>query len=122
MSSLRRITECLDIDLEAEVWRCNRCSHPLGSARENYKTFCLVHERNPHEIHPPVVAGPYTLAPDPEWCRIIEFSCPSCGVQIEVEYLPPGHPITWDIELDIDALKRKHAQEGGTRDVDHDRY
>jgi acetone carboxylase gamma subunit len=26
----------------------------------------------------------------------------------EVEYLPPGHPPTHDIELDIDALKAKH--------------
>jgi acetophenone carboxylase len=26
---------------------------------------------------------------------------------VEVEYLPPGHPITHDIELDIDKLKKK---------------
>jgi acetone carboxylase gamma subunit len=26
---------------------------------------------------------------------------------VEVEYLPPGHPITHDMELDIDALKRR---------------
>jgi acetone carboxylase gamma subunit len=27
---------------------------------------------------------------------------------VEVEYLPPGHPLTHDIELDIDSLKRRH--------------
>ena len=26
---------------------------------------------------------------------------------VEVEYLPPGHPLTWDIQLDIDQLKKK---------------
>jgi hypothetical protein len=32
-----------------------------------------------------------------------------------VEYLPPGHPITHDIDIDIDALKTSanaRAQEG----------
>ena len=29
--------------------------------------------------------------------------------QIETEYLPPGHPITHDIELDIDSLKARLA-------------
>jgi hypothetical protein len=28
---------------------------------------------------------------------------------IETEYLPPGHPLTRDIELDIDALKEKNG-------------
>jgi len=28
---------------------------------------------------------------------------------VEVEYLPPGHPLTWDTQLDIDALKKKHG-------------
>ncbi len=38
--------------------------------------------------------------------------CPSCAVLIEVEYLPPGHPLTHDIDLDIDALKKTEASEG----------
>lgn len=111
MTKRRQITEYLEVDLDRESWFCNRCGHELGPARENYKKFCLVHERSPHEIHPPSVVGAYTLAPDPEWCRIVEFYCPGCSAQVEVEYLPPGHPITWDIELDIDALKRRAAAE-----------
>ena len=39
--------------------------------------------------------------------RIVEFYCPGCGTQIETEYLPPGHPITYDIEIDIDSLKER---------------
>ena len=32
-----------------------------------------------------------------------------CGVQLETEYLPPGHPVTVDIELDLDRLKGRIA-------------
>jgi hypothetical protein len=39
---------------------------------------------------------------------LIEFYCPGCGTMVETEYLPPGHPITNDIELDIDAMKAKY--------------
>ena len=55
-----------------------------------------------------IVEGDYTFAPDPAWCRIVEFYCPGCGVMVENEYLPPGHPLTHDIELDIDKLKKKY--------------
>ncbi len=110
MGIKRRITEYLDIELEKELWCCNRCGCELGPARENYKTFCLVYERDPQTIHPSYNQNglwDYGLAPDPDWCRIIEYYCPECATMLEVEYLPPGHPITWDIQLDIDSLKRK---------------
>ena len=45
----------------------------------------------------------------PDFCRLLEFYCPGCGVMIENEYLPPGHPITHDIELDLDALIKRAA-------------
>jgi len=105
MNNKVQITEYLDIELDQEMWCCNRCGKALISARENYKKGCLVYERDPTEIYQAVVEGDYTFSPDPEWCRIIEFYCPGCGVMVENEYLPPGHPITHDIELDIDQLK-----------------
>jgi acetophenone carboxylase len=37
----------------------------------------------------------------------VEIYCPGCGTQVETEYLPPGHPITWDIEMDLDSLKER---------------
>ena len=103
------ITEYLAIDLADERWQCRRCDHDLGSARRSYKEGCAVADRDPREIHEAVVDGEYTFAPDPEWCRIVEFYCPNCATLLETEYLPPGHPITHDIELDIDALKAKHG-------------
>jgi acetone carboxylase, gamma subunit len=106
-----RITEYLEIDLDQESWVCQRCGHHLISARENYKRGCMVAERVLSEVHPPLMEGQaYSFSPDTDYCRLIEFYCPKCGVVIENEYLPPGHPITHDIELDLDLLKRRHGR------------
>ncbi len=102
-----RITEYLDIDLEAESWNCNRCGRELGPARDNYKKGCLILDRDPSELYPPLIQGAYTFSPDSEWIRVVEFYCPGCGTMLENEFLPAGHPITHDIELDIDELKRR---------------
>ncbi len=102
-----RVGEYLDLDLSLERWRCHVCERDLGPARENYKYGLLVHERDPSEVHPPIIKGPYTFSPNPEWVRILEFYCPGCGTQVETECLPPGHPITHDTEIDIDSLKER---------------
>jgi len=103
------ITEYLEIDLETESWHCRRCDHRIGSAREDYKRGLLLHDRDPTEIYQAKINAEYSYAPDPRWCRIVEFYCPGCGTQVELEYLPPGHPLTHDIEIDIDALKERAA-------------
>jgi len=101
------ITEYLDLDLDEAKWYCSTCGHALIDVEENYKKGCLVYNRDPREIHNAVFAGEYNFAPDPNWVRILEFYCPRCGVQIETEYLPPGHPITHDIAIDVVALKAR---------------
>jgi acetophenone carboxylase len=101
----RRITEALDLDLRQQVWRCNRCDRELGPATRSYKEHCLLSDRDPRDVHRPFrEPTPFSFCPDPDWCRIVEVYCPGCGVLFDVEYLPPGHPITHDIELDLDAL------------------
>jgi acetone carboxylase gamma subunit len=108
--NLIRITEYLDIELERERWCCNRCGADLGPAREPWKKGALIRERDPREVHLPI--GPskeFNFSFDPEWMRIVEFYCPKCAVMIDNEYLPPGHPLTWDIQLDVDQLKAKHG-------------
>lgn len=101
------ITEYLDVDIDGMMWLCSACGHGLIGAHENYKRGCAVHARDPKEVHNPVFEAEYNFAPDPKWVKIVEFYCPSCGVQVETEYLPPGHPITHDIDLDIGALRAR---------------
>lgn len=111
MSKKIAITEYLEIDLNNERWCCRSCGHDIADARENYKTGLLVYDRDPREIHQPIIDEEkyaYTYAPDPTWCRIVEYYCPGCGTLVETEYLPPGLPLTHDIELDIDKLKARH--------------
>jgi acetone carboxylase gamma subunit len=106
------ITEYLRINLDTEMWECRRCGRAHISARDNYKRGLLVYDRDPREIHKPLLdTTKYrgTFSPDPKWCRILEFYCPGCGTMVEVEYVPPGHPPLHDIDLDIDALKAQWA-------------
>lgn len=102
------MTENLRIDLDSEQWECRHCDKVLVSARDNYKRGLLAYDRDPREIHKPLLdPEKYTLtySPDPTWCRLIEYYCPQCGTMMEVEYLPPGHPPLRDMEFDIDAMK-----------------
>src|SRR3546814_9260263 len=107
------ITEYLRINLDTEKWECRRCDHVHGNARDNYKRGMLVYDRDPREIHKPLLDTKMyerTYSPDPTWCRILEYYCPQCGTLVEAEYLPPGHPPVHDIELDIDALKLRSEE------------
>jgi acetone carboxylase, gamma subunit len=103
-------TEYLRVDLDDEQWECDRCDHVLGSARENYKRFLLIHDRNPREVHEPLLDPEryrFCFSPDPAVCVIYEFYCPNCGVMMDVEYTVPGHAPLHDLELDIDSLREK---------------
>ncbi|MBW2370510.1 MAG: acetophenone carboxylase, partial [Deltaproteobacteria bacterium] len=83
-----RITEYLEIDPATENWCCQRCGEVLISARESKKKGCLVTERALESVHPPLVEGQaYSFCPDPDFCRLIEYYCPQCGVMMENEYL-----------------------------------
>ncbi len=109
-----RITEYLDVDLEKEMWCCNHCGADLISAREPYFKGCLVYDRPGSEVYgPPTEIAQrqfVNYAPDPRFQRILEFYCPSCGTMVEVQYLPPGHPIPVDIALDIDKMKERYLK------------
>ncbi len=106
------VTEYLEIDLGSETWHCRRCQRGLGAASKSYKEGCLVQARDPRTLYPPQVEGErYSFAPDPALCLLVEFYCPGCGTLIETEALPPGHPPTHDIELDLDSLRRRIAAE-----------
>ena len=109
------MTEYLSIDLETERWLCRVCTHDMGSAHGNYKPGTLAYDRDPREIPQPIIDPEryeYTFSPDPGYCRIVEYYCPGCATQIEVEYLPPGHPPAIDMIIDIPALRAQWEERG----------
>jgi len=113
----RQVTEGLDMELNLDGtqgwrWLCHECGHDLGSAQENYKKGCLIHARKPDEVWPPQIDEAYTFSYNAGWMRLVEFYCPGCGTMIELEVLPPGHPITHDIELDLESLRQRLLAEG----------
>lgn len=113
------MTEYLRVDLDAEQWECRVCDHVIGSATKSYKEGLLVHDRDPREIHPPILDPErykFTFSPDPEWVRILEYYCPSCGTQVETEYAIPGHPPLYDMQPDLPALRAQWAQREEVKD------
>jgi acetone carboxylase, gamma subunit len=99
------MTEYLGIGVSDRHWHCRRCDYDLGPARRSYKEGCLIADRDPREVHPAIGPGAvFNFSFDPRLVRLLEFYCPRCATLIETEYLPPGHPLTWDIEVDVDAL------------------
>lgn len=105
-----QITEYLVVDLGDRHWHCRVCGHDLGPAARSYKEGCLIADRDPQEVHPPIApVRPFNFSFDPEWVRLLEFYCPDCATLLETEYLPPGHPLTWDIDLDLDTLAERHG-------------
>jgi acetone carboxylase gamma subunit len=79
------MTEYLLIDLDTERWLCRVCANDFGDARANYKEGTLVYDRDPREIHQPIIDPEryeFTFSPDPGYCRILEFYCPGCATQI----------------------------------------
>lgn len=111
-----QVTPHLDIDLAEEVWVCRHCDAVLADAEQSYKRGCLVSERDPSAVHRPTIESEYDFAPDADWCRIVEFYCPDCGAMIENEYLPPGHPITHDLNIDIESLQNREGERATTEE------
>src|SRR3989304_6281766 len=109
MGQKGQVTEYLDIDLDRELWCCSRCGRYLISARHNFKRGCLVYERNPRTVYEPITEDGL-FAPDPDLCAFVEFYCPGCGMMIDNELLLLGHPITHDIELNLEKLQARYQR------------
>ncbi len=111
------ITEYLRINLDSQMWECRRCDAPLIAADENYKRGLLIYDRDPREVHPPLLDTEkysYSFSPDPAYTALLEYYCPHCGTMVETEYTVPGHPPVRDIELDLESLRNKVLEWGDT--------
>jgi acetone carboxylase gamma subunit len=85
------------------VIRCD-CGHDFCAHDRNWKMEALVFVRADAEAYAEIFPG--KAAPDPDWCELREFYCPSCARQLETEALPPGHPVVHEFLPDIEGFYR----------------
>ncbi|CAB3393193.1 acetone carboxylase subunit gamma [Kyrpidia spormannii] len=89
---------------KSRVVKCD-CGHEFGDYRRNWKLSALVYVRDTEEKINEIY--PNMLGCDPEWMHLREYICPGCGTLLEVEAVPPGYPVVFDFQPDIDTFYEK---------------
>jgi acetone carboxylase gamma subunit len=79
------------------------CGQELGDYRQNWKLSALVYERDSADGE--VFSAEHSF--DSEWMILREFYCPGCGAQLEVEAVPPAHPLIFSALPDIDGFEAR---------------
>lgn len=86
------------------VVKCD-CGHEFGDYHENWKLAALVYvrdtEESMQEVYPPLMHS------NPDWVVLREYYCPGCGTQLEVEAVPPGYPVVFDFQPDLETFYRE---------------
>lgn len=86
------------------VVKCD-CGHEFGDYRENWKLGALIYvrdsEESMQEIYPPLMHA------NPAWIVLREYYCPGCKTQLEVEVVPPGYPVVFDFQPDLETFYRE---------------
>lgn len=86
------------------VVKCD-CGHEFCEYTTNWKLHALVYVRDTEEKLQEVY--PRFMSCDPNWMVLREYYCPGCQTQLEVEAVPPGYPIVFDFQPDIEAFYEK---------------
>lgn len=85
----------------SRVIKCD-CGYEFGDYKQNWKLNALIYVRDSeeklNEIYPKLMYS------DPEWMVLREYYCPGCYTQLDVEAVPPGYPIIFEFEPDIDTF------------------
>ena len=81
------------------------CGHEFGDYRRNWKLSALVYVRDSAEKIAEIY--PSLLGCDPDWMNIREYICPGCATLLEVEAVPPGYPVVFDFQPDLDGFNEQ---------------
>ena len=88
----------------SRVVKCD-CGYEFGDYHQNWKMQALIYVRDSEEqmqeVYPPLMHS------DPEMVTLREYFCPGCKTQLEVEAVPPGHPVIFDFEPDLETFYRE---------------
>ena len=86
---------------KSRVVKCD-CGHEFGDYKKNWKLAASIFVRDTKEKMTEIY--PEMLAAETDWMELREYYCPGCFALLEVEAVPPGYPILFDFEPDIDAF------------------
>ncbi|MEA2640907.1 MAG: acetone carboxylase, gamma subunit [Chloroflexota bacterium] len=78
------------------------CRHDFGDYRVNWKLSALIFVRDTDALMQEVYSA--SSSADPDWMELREFYCPGCLRQLEVEAVPPGYPVVFDFEPDLETF------------------
>lgn len=84
-----------------KIVKCS-CGHEFGDYRKNWKESALIYVRDTEEKLEEIYPGPTKC--NTEWMELREFYCPGCGIMLDVEAMPPGYPIVFKFEPDLEAM------------------
>jgi acetone carboxylase gamma subunit len=93
----------VESDAGRHLVRC-RCGHYFGDYRQNWKLTADIFVRDSRELIEEIY--PRHMGSDPEWMELREFYCPGCSLLLEVEAVPPGYPIIFDFQPDLEGFYR----------------
>ncbi len=86
------------------IVKCD-CGYEFGDYRKNWKHQAQVFVRNSAEALREIYR-PYEHS-DPDWMELREFLCPGCFALLEVEAVPPGYPVIFDFQPDLEGFYNK---------------
>lgn len=86
---------------KSRVVKCD-CGYEFGDYKKNWKLEANIFVRDTKEKMTEIY--PEMLAAETDWMELREYYCPGCFTLLEVEALPPGYPIVFDFQPDIDAF------------------
>jgi acetone carboxylase gamma subunit len=86
---------------KSRVVKCD-CGYEFGDYKKNWKLGANIFIRDTKEKMTEIY--PEMLAAETDWMELREYYCPGCFTLLEVEALPPGYPIVFDFQPDIDAF------------------
>ena len=94
-----RVLENLEVVGDKEkVYRCLKCGHILGPAKQDYKDFALK-RTVPISKAQPAFLSSYAVKSNTFVMR--EYYCPSCAVMFEVDMVQKDEPQIHSIELKL---------------------
>ena len=90
-----------------KVVKCD-CGHEFGNYKKNWKLAANIYVRD--SLRRVAKLYPRAMSINPDWMELREYYCPGCFTLLEVEAVPPGYPVIFDFQPDIEAFYESWLQ------------